>query len=519
MPFSHLFHKVKKTPWKKPVESTSYLFTRWLFLRLLGIIYFIAFISLWTQVTGLIGSQGILPAYLFLQEVKKQIGLSGYWFFPTLAWLNGSDAFLRFLCLGGAIFSIFIILGILTVPALVLCWMFYLSLVTVGQDFLSFQWDILLLETGFLAIFFAPLQILPDFSRESPPPLIVLWLLRWLLFRLMFSSGVVKLASGDPTWRNLTALQYHYETQPLPTPTAWYMHQLPAWFQKISVMVMFIIELIVPFLIFASRRLRLIGAGLLAFLQVCILMTGNYAFFNLLTLTLCLLLLDDTFLGRFLPRRVMGPSIVPSVPTINTTDPPGRTVKNSSVKDFLRVILAVGILFISGLQMIGLFLPRGNLPEPVAEILMEVAPLRLVNPYGLFAVMTTSRPEIIVEGSQDGKRWFPYEFKYKPGDVKRAPLWVAPHQPRLDWQMWFAALGSYTHNPWFINFMAQLLRGSPDVLALLDKNPFPDAPPRYVRAALYNYHFTNFTTRRTEGTWWHREWEGWYLPEVTLRSP
>lgn len=524
MQFSNLFPKLKKTLWKKPVEPVSYVFTRWVFLRLLGIIYFIAFLSLGTQVIGLIGSHGILPAHLFLQEVKKRIGLSGYWFFPTLAWLNESDAFLKFLCLGGTLFSLFVVIGILTVPALVLCWTFYLSLVTVGQDFLAFQWDILLLETGFLAIFFAPFQILPTFSRESPPSPIVLWLLRWLLFRLMFSSGVVKLASGDPTWRNLTALQFHYETQPLPTPVAWYAHQLPPWFQKVSTLVVFIIELVVPFLIFTPRRLRFVGAGLLAFLQICILITGNYAFFNLLTLTLCLLLLDDTFLGQFLPKSIRGKLtevIAPPCPTIHPTDSSHRTVtvEKSSLKDFLIIPLAVGILFLSGLQIIGLFLPWGSLPEPVTEVLIQLAPFHLVNSYGLFAVMTTSRPEIIVEGSQDGERWLTYEFKYKPGDLKRAPLWVAPHQPRLDWQMWFAALGSYAHNPWFMNFMAQLLRGSPEVLALLDKNPFPDAPPRYVRAALYDYHFTDFSTRRIEGTWWRREWEGWYLPKVTLRSP
>ena len=288
---------------RQPIRPTSFL-TRWLFLRILGVIYFIAFLSLWTQIDGLIGSGGILPAERYLSAVREQVGLERYLAFPTLCWLNNSDAFLHFLCGGGVFLSALLIIGVAPIIALVGLWVFYLSLVSVGQSFLSFQWDALLLETGFLAIFFAPLQILPRISREKPPSSVVLWLFRWLLFRLMFASGVVKLMSGDPTWSNLTALNFHYETQPLPTVLGWYVHHLPEWFQKASVAGMFGIEIVVPFLIFAPRRLRVLGAIALVALQLIIAATGNYCFFNLLTMALCILLLDDAILRRCFPTRI-----------------------------------------------------------------------------------------------------------------------------------------------------------------------------------------------------------------------
>jgi len=502
-----LFYRLTRFLWGKHFERPSYILVRWLFLRSLGVIYLMAFLSLRAQIIGLIGQDGILPASSFLQALQKSMGSERYWFFPTLAWFNADDAFLRFLGSAGVFFSFLVILDVLTAPALAVLWILYLSLVVVSQDFLSFQWDALLLETGFLAIFFAPIQILPGLSRQTPPSPTVLWLLRWLLFRLMFGSGVVKLASGDATWRNLTALSFHYETQPLPTPISWYMHQLPGGFQKVSVVVMFAIELLVPFLIFTPRRLRFVAAGLIAFLQVGIFLTGNYTFFNLLALALCLILLDDTLLGRFFPRP-WGAQMVAL----------GAQGRKPFYKRFLVAALAGMILGVSGLHVAGMFMRRKNLPGPALQVLARLEPFRIVNSYGLFAVMTTSRPEIIVEGSYDGETWLEYEFKYKPGDVKRAPRWVAPHQPRLDWQMWFAALGNYSHNPWFVNFLVRLLQGSPEVLALLGKNPFPDAPPRYVRALLYDYHFTDFATLRAEGAWWRRELKGWYFPVASLRE-
>lgn len=485
------------------MKGEKLLFARWLFLRLIGVIYLIAFLSLWIQVRGLIGSNGILPAKAFLEAVREEIGPARYWYFPTLCWLNASDAFLQVLSGGGAFLSVLLIIGIAPAPILCLLWIVYLSLATVCREFLWFQWDTLLLETGFLAIFFAPLQILPDPRKESPPSLVVLWLLRWLLFRLMFESGVVKLMSGDPTWRHLTALTYHYETQPLPTWPGWYVHQLPGWFQRLSCIGMFATELTAPFLIFAPRRFRFMGCGLLVVFQVFIMTTGNYCFFNLLTIALCVLLLDDPIWPHRWREK------------IGTGQ--GQTTSFRRWPRWIIVPVAVVILLVTSVQLIGLFRLRVRWPEPVVLLQEALQPLRSANRYGLFAVMTTSRHEIIIEGSNNGVKWFPYEFKYKPGEPTKRPGFVAPHQPRLDWQMWFAALGSYREHPWLIQFCIRLLQGSPEVLSLLANNPFPDSPPRYVRAVVYDYHFTDIATKRREGSWWRRERKGLYCPVLSLR--
>lgn len=493
------FSAMTRWLWGSHTESTSFCFSRWLFLRALGCIYLIAFLSLWVQVHGLIGSNGILPADQFLAAVGQQVGTSGYHLVPTLFWLNPSDLCLHLLCAGGVVLSLVLIAGFFPTWTLVGLWAFYLSLVSVGQVFLSFQWDVLLLEAGFLAIFFAPLQIRDTLSRASQPSKSFLWLSRWLLFRLMFASGFVKVAS-DEVWRNLTALNFHYETQPLPTSIAWYVHQLPEWFQQISVIGMFAVELVIPFLIFAPRRLRTAGCIGLVGLQVLIILTGNYCFFNLLTIALCLLLIDDVMWKRFLPKRLM----------------PSIRLREQSSHRYRRIcigVVAVLLLLLSGIRFSGQLFREIRLPD-----VAWITPFRSVNTYGLFADMTESRPEIIVEGSNDRITWKTYEFRWKPGDLTTAPKWVAPHQPRLDWQMWFAALqGDYQNTYWFLNFMGSLLRGNPEVLKLLADNPFPETPPRYVRATLYNYRFTDPATKRSGGLWWDREWRRVYCPAISLR--
>ena len=493
------FSAVTRACCGRHTERTSIYFSRWLFLRALGCIYLIAFLSLWVQIHGLIGSDGILPAAPYLAAVHKQLGPEGYSLVPTLLWLHPSDACLNLLCAGGVLLSFVLIAGFLPTFALIGLWMLYLSLVTAGQVFLSFQWDVLLLETGFLAIFFAPLRVRESLARASEPSTAFLWLLRWLLFRLMFASGFVKLAS-DEVWRNLTALNFHYETQPLPTWIGWYAHQLPETFQKLSVLGMFAIELVVPFLIFAPRRLCAIGCMGLVGLQLLIILTGNYSFFNLLTLTLCLLLIDDITWKQLLPKRF--------IPTIClVARPPHR---------YRRIVIAVGATFLfllSGIRFGGQLFREIGFPD-----IAWIAPFRSVNTYGLFADMTESRPEIRVEGSNDRITWKTYQFRWKPGNPAIAPKWVAPHQPRLDWQMWFAALqGSYQNTSWFLNFIGALLQGKPAVLNLLEENPFPDKPPRYIRATLYDYRFTDLKTKRTEGIWWHREWKRIYCPAISLR--
>ena len=495
--------------WGPNPEPSSYLMNRWLFLRFLGLVYVIAFLSLRVQIVGLIGARGILPAGSYLGAVRENFGSMGYRLFPTLAWLNSSDAFLKLLASGGAFSGLLVMLGIVTGPALVLAWAGYLSLVTVGRDFLSFQWDILLLEAGFLAIFLAPWRPLEAPWRSASPAAsgTFMWLGRWLLFRLMFLSGAVKLLSGDSNWRNLTALEYHYWTQPLPTPPAWYAAQLPAGFQKFSVLIVFVLELVIPFLVLTPRRLRLAGAALIAGFQLLIAFTGNYAFFNLLAIALCVLAVDDSYWRRWLPAR--------AVQRIAAEEPAGVLAHEGRV---LRAAVAVLLLVISASEMLNTFGHAGALPAFARQIVDWQSPYYLANSYGLFAVMTPSRVEIVIEGSADGQNWLPYEFKYKPGDLRRAPPWVEPHQPRLDWQMWFAALGNYQQNRWFVNFMIRLLEGSPEVAALLKTNPFPNAPPRYIRALAYDYHFTDFASRRKTGDWWRRELKGSYFPIASLRG-
>jgi hypothetical protein len=444
------------------------------FLRILGCTYFVAFVSFGTQAMGLIGSHGILPLGDYLQAAREGAGSAAWWDVPTVFWLNSSDTAVRVVWILGAACGVVAASGLWQRRALAACLVLWLSVCSAGQDFLSFQWDVLLLEAGFLALF-------ADESRLR------IWLFRWLLFRLMIFSGLVKLLSGDPVWHNLTALAYHYETQPLPTPLAWYMHQLPLGMQKVSTGFVFLGELAAPLLFFAPRRWRHLGGWMTIGLQALILLTGNYTFFNFLTIALAMFLFIE-------PR-----------PELSEPRPPG-----SGGVPAVSIALAGFIGVISALLFLELFsvpAPGGN------EVLRLAGPLRVVNSYGLFAVMTTTRPEIVVEGSNDGKTWAPYEFRYKAGDVMRAPPVVAPHQPRLDWQMWFAALGNYRQNRWFENFMVRLLEGEPSVLRLLASNPFPAAPPKYVRGELYLYHFTHWGDR----AWWRREDRGIYFPPASLQ--
>ena len=493
-------------------RRSTYALARWWFLRLLGVVYLVAFWSLATQILGLVGHNGILPAGV-------------------------GDTWLRGVCVGGVALAMLLIAGVAPAALLPLLWAAYLSLSMWCGPFLSFQWDALLLETGLLAIFIAPDTWRDRLRTAADPPRLAVWLMWWLLFRLMVGSGAVKLASGDPTWRDLTALTFHFETQPIPTPVAWYAHHFPAWFNKGSTVVVLAIELFAPFSIIGPRRLRAIAFGLLVGLQSLIVLTGNYAFFNLLSAALCLFLLDDEAFGRtgaraettvsgargFPPSRKLRrtaaalaeagqPSVTARLkgsPSMNLI----RRLRHAALIAVAVVTVPVSALaFTSG---VGFELPFWPLVAPVADL---IAPLRSVNRYGLFAVMTTTRPEIIVEGSDDGEQWLSYEFTYKAGDVRRRPPWVAPHQPRLDWQMWFAALGRYDDDPWVQSLFARLLEGSPEVLRLLERDPFRGRPPRYVRGVLYRYRFSDAAARRRDGAWWTRERLGVFSPVMSLRK-
>ncbi|HYM26462.1 MAG TPA: lipase maturation factor family protein [Vicinamibacterales bacterium] len=497
-----LADRVRKWCWGDVVETSTYRVASWSFLRLIGLCYLFAFWSLGTQITGLIGHDGIQPAALYMDAARsfvadQHIGTDRLRMLPTLAWMSTSDAFLRGLCLAGAGLSLLLIAGIGSFAVLPALWLVYLSLSVIARDFLSFQWDALLLEAGLIAVFLAPVAIRERPRHHDRIPWLARGLLLWLLFRLMIGSGAVKLASGDPAWRGLTALAVHYETQPIPTPVAWYAHQLPLWFQKLSTLAVFVVELGVPWLMLGPRRVRTFAAIVLVVFQGLIALTGNYAFFNLLTAFLCVLLVDDAAFRR----------AASSVP------PPPSAWRRRLTIAFAVVTVPVSVLMLAG--SLGVSVPGEVLVAPIAGL---IQPLRSVNGYGLFAVMTTTRDEIVVEGSDDGREWRAYEFRYKPGDVMRRPPWVAPHQPRLDWQMWFAALAPYEEGGWFQRFCLRLLEGSPDVVGLLAANPFADRPPRFIRGSLYRYHFTGWTEGRRTGAWWTRERIGDYSPPLSLIS-
>ncbi len=481
----NFFYRATALTFGKRIEPSTFARTEWLFLRVLGLVYFFAFASLAPQVRGLLGVGGVTPAGRFLGAVKEALGAQAYWRVPTVFWLNSTDEALIGVCWVGAALGLALLCGASWSGLRVTLYVLYLSISVAGQDFLSFQWDALLLEVGFLAIF-------PGNKR------LVVWLFRWLLFRLMFMSGYVKLLSHDPTWRNLTALDYHYYTQPLPMPLAWYFQQTPEWFHRLSTAGVFFVELGLPFLIFAPRRWRHFGAGGMIALQVLILSTGNYAFFNLLALGLCLFLFDDRAVDWKWVGRV------------------ARAAADPIRSGIALRILAALIVLVGASQMLEGFLHAA--PWPLALVQRAVGPLEVVNPYGLFAVMTTERIEIVIQGSNDGQTWKDYELPYKPQDLNRRPEWVAPYQPRLDWQMWFAALSNYQNNPWFVGLMKRVLDGEPAVLKLFRVNPFPAAPPRYARALAYEYTFTNWAERKATGDWWKRTARGSYLPVITLES-
>ena len=528
--------------WGKDVRPPIYFWARRWFLRALGLTYLIAFASLWVQMDGLVGSNGVSPLNQFLPAVYERFGPTAYSLLFTLCWVDSSNGFLHFLSGGGVVLSLLLILGIAPALSLVVLFVFYLSLTIAGQTFLSFQWDILLLETGFLSIFLAPWRLWPrrssveaavsaagNFppagdtpaatvattqSRQQEPPVsrAGLFLLKFLLFKLMLMSGVVKLTSGDDCWWNLTALDYHYWSQPLPTVFGWWADKSPEWFKHFSVAFCLVVEIIAPFFIWAPRRPRLIAAGLMIFLQIVIALTGNYCFFNLLTIALCLLLIDNSVVRAPQSREA---------PRHTRRAPRGRALPDQ-LRSYATIAVIILTLPINVWLIFTAFRPDADWPRPLVAIYGRLQSFRIVNGYGLFRVMTKDRDEIVIEGSADGIDWLPYEFKWKPGDVMRAPGWCAPHQPRLDWQMWFAALGSYRENPWFGRLIVRLLQGSRDVNQLLAKNPFPHDPPRYLRAMFYRYRFTTLRERRETGAWWKREQLREYLPTVSadqVRQP
>ena len=484
-----LLAHLSKLLWGPALKAERYVLVSWVFLRLFGAIYVAAFASLAVQILGLIGHAGIQPLGSYLQAVHRALGASAYLYMPCVFWLNSSDTAIFAGTLVGMLMGLLVVIDRCTRWALIGLFALYLSYSYAGQEFMSFQWDALLLEVGFLAIF------LTGGSR------IVVWLFRWLVFRYLFLAGIVKLLSGDPTWRNWTALQYHFWTQPLPTPLAWYAAHLPDRLLTVGTAATLFIELGCVFLIFLPRRVRALAACCVLLLQALIVLTGNYNFFNLLTMLLCIFLFDDAALEPLVPLRAQSWAA-------------RRAPLAARAATVTATALALIVLPL-GLNRIWQTLTHTNIPL-VGAVSQALSPLLIVNPYGLFAVMTTTRPEIVIEGSSDGQNWREYVFRYQPGPLLRRPAWNIPHQPRLDWQMWFAALGSVRDNPWLGGLVLRLLEGSPEVLALFQMNPFAEAPPKYIRGELYDYQFADAHSHAMAGQWWVRRLEGLYFRAVSL---
>jgi hypothetical protein len=479
-----------------------YQLTGFVFLRFLGLIYFVAFLVLAQQVRPLIGAKGLYPARLYLDNVRASAGETTWNAFvelPTIFWLDSSDGFMQAAAFVGVGLAALLLVGGANVPLLATLWFLYLSFVHIGQLFYGYGWEILLLETGFLALFLAPLFDARPFAPTTPPGTVVIWLVRWVLFRVMFGAGLIKIR-GDECWRDLTCMMFHYETQPLPNPLSWYLHHLPAWVHTGEVLFNHFVELVVPWFVFVKGLCGIAGALLVVF-QILLILSGNLSWLNWLTLTLCIACFDDATLGRLLPRALVGR--VAAVRHLSV----GRTV-----------VLTALVLLVSYLSIN----PVMNLLSPHQAMNTSFDRLHLVNTYGAFGSIGRTREEIIIEGTpdetiSDATAWRVYEFKCKPGDVMRRPCVVAPYHYRLDWQIWFAAMSDYQRNPWLVHFVFKLLNGDADALGLLATNPFPEQPPRHIRAELYRYQFT--APGDASGAWWTRTRLEEYLPPVSRDNP
>jgi lipase maturation factor 1 len=482
----------------------SFLLGRWLFLKALGGVYLAAFLSFWFQARGLVGSRGILPASQYLESAHQALGAEAWWRLPSLFWLDASDAAVAAGCAAGVAGAIALLAGLAPRLACTALWVLYLSICGVGQIFLGYQWDTLLLEAGLLAIWLAPGGWRPRLGRAAPAGPAPLFLERWLVFRLFFLSGAVKLLSGDPTWRDLSAMSYHYWTQPIPTWTSALVYFSPLWVHQLETLATLAVELGLPLFVFGPRPARLAAAAGLVGLQLVINATGNYGFFGLLAVALCLPLVDDAAWRR-----------LPGIGRLAPAAPPPRRPASRAGRDAAIVVAGFVVLVTGSEGALRLGLP---VPAPAEELAELVAPLRSFNSYGLFAVMTTDRIEIEVEGSRDGHTWLPYEFRYKPDRVDQAPRFAPLHMPRLDWQMWFAALRGCARAPWFLAFQERLLEAQPEVLKLLAHDPLHGERPRYVRSLAYRYRFADPATRRRTGDWWEREELGPFCPTLTLEG-
>lgn len=491
------------------------LLPRWLFLRALGLIYFSAFFSLIFQIRGLIGPEGILPAGRYLQQVSESLGRAGrLWYAPTLLWISSGPHMLMALCWIGMIGSILLVLNLWPRGMLVICFICFLSFIAAAQDFASYQSDGMLLEAGFICLFFVPPGFRPGLGASYPPSRISLFLLQWEWFRIYFQSGAVKLLSHDVEWRNFTAMDEYYQNGPLPTWIGWYAQHLPHWFHAASVGATFVLELGIVWMLFLPRRWRIVCFFIATFWQIGVILTANYAFLNYLVLTLGVLLLDDRFLRGAIPTRFSLAEFLDQSSGAPTDQPVTemRAVRRHwhAIKLALSAVFLTWVFYATAVELIWMFV---RVPLPTSPV-VALDPFRVANQYGLFAVMTRGRYEIEFQGSNDGVNWTAYNFRNKPQALNQPPRIYAPYQPRFDWNLWFASLGSWREYPLVTNTEERLLTNDKNVLALFAGNPFPNAPPKQVRAVLWQYWFTSMVEKRATGNWWRRELLGLYAPTL-----
>lgn len=521
----------------------THLIPRWIFLRALGLIYFSAFYSLLFQIRGLIGPNGILPAERYLAAVFRSFNGAGhFWAAPSLFWLSTGNHMLMGVTIAGLIASLLAVFNLWPRLTLFICFVCFLSFVSTAGDFSNYQSDGMLLEAGFISLFFAPRGILPGLGAASAPSRASRFLLQWEWFRIYFESGLVKLLSGDPEWRHFTAMDDYYQNGPLPTWIGWYMQHLPHWFHASTVFATLALELVIVCLLFFPRRFRILCFLIVTPWEAVVILTANYTFLNYLVLSLGFLLLDDEIIMRFAPQRFR-PSLLNQLTSQNNCHPE-RSTEGAESKDLLfssttdtpgapsfalakggRLHLTAIRLAFSGVVLTWIFYATTtelvhmlwrDAPLPSAPVVM-LEPFRIANQYGLFAVMTRGRYEVEFQGSNDGQTWTAYPFRNKPQALDQPPRIYAPYQPRFDWNLWFASLGNWQQNSIVPLTEERLLAASPDTLALFAGNPFPQAPPKYVRAVLWQYWFTSMQEKRSTGLWWRRQLLGLYAPAITLK--
>jgi len=518
---------------------------RWFFLRCLGAIYFSAFLALVYQIRGLIGPDGILPARDLLRAIAQNASSLRFWYAPTLFWLSSGSHWILAVAWIGLAASIAVFLNAWPRLSLLVCLVCFISFVSAAGDFSGYQSDGMLLEAGFIALFFAPRGLWPRLGIDSPPPRAALFLLQWEWFRIYFESGIVKLLSGDPEWRHLTAMDEYYQNGPLPTWIGWYVQHLPHWFQVATAGGTLVMELGIVWMLFLPRRLRLICFFIVTPWEIGVILTANYAFLNYLVLALGFLLLDDRSVRWLVPARFRKsldetaetePQQAAEAPlsilatnseheggssdasnhsaelAVSRTNPRGWRGHLRALGVAVTAVLLTWVAYDTTAEMIRMPWPGAPLPTtPIAAL----EPLRIANQYGLFAVMTRGRYEIEFQGSHDGQTWTPYPFCHKPQAVNRAPGIYAPYQPRFDWNLWFASLTDWQQANIVPLTEERLLEGSPSVLSLFCGNPFPNVPPKYLRAELWQYWFTSMAEKNLNGDWWRRDDLGLYAPELT----